>query len=263
MKRHILFLGTLLVLASCEKVIEVDLNSADPQKVIEAVLAEGQDSLLISITETSDYFNSEPQPKVSGAAVALSNSKGHRLTGTEVSPGLYLIDGITTEIGETYNLEVAFGTEVTTASSYLPPVVPIDSVYFEYFEQTTFFDEGFRPYFAFQDPPGVENYYKLELTINGKPNNGSIEVFDDEFVDGAYLNYGFFGEILDSGDVVQVELKSIDRDVYMYYSTLSEIDGSGGQPGIAPGNPVTNLIGPIKLGYFGTYSSDIKSRSFP
>ncbi len=261
MKKIFVFISAL-ALFGCEKVIDVDLNSADPKKVIEANLMAGNDSLLVRITETGDYFNFEETPNVENAIVYLITQSGQKMLAQMTAPGVYWIDSINSVTGENYTIEVTADGKFTTATSYLPPVVPLDSLYFEYFEPSGFFEGGYIPFVAFQDPPNEENYYRLIFYINGEEEK-DLNVFNDKFINGTYVEQPLFGSDLEVGDSIHVELRSIDAEVYKFYNTLNAISGGGGPPGVAPGNPTTNLKGDIQLGFFGTYSTSVAKGEFP
>ncbi len=261
--RSILLLVSVLALFSCQKVITVDLNSVDPQKVLEANLKEGADSLLIQLSETGDYFNFSSSPKVENAIVELLTEDGRRLIAQMTSPGEYWIDSIGAVAGEKYTLEVTADGKFSSAVSHLPLAVPIDSLYFKYIEPNGFFEGGIIPFISFKDPADETNYYRLVVYINGFEVN-NLDILDDKFINGTQVELDLSNDdFYVPGDSIYAELRSIDAEVYKYYNTLIAISGGGGPPGIAPGNPTTNLKGDIQLGYFGTYSSSIAKGEFP
>lgn len=253
MKRFLILTVAALLLSSCEKVIDVDLNSADPQMVFEANLAAGEDSLWISITQTADYFSNDPNPVVDGASIEFTDGDGNTMQATPMGDGLYLVDGINAQMGKTYAIKADVDGQITQAESYMPAVVPLDSISFEFFPASDFSDPFYAINMAFQEPGDATNYYQIVVRINGDVS-GDITVFDDKFNQGAYFEFQLFGYEIEQGDVVEVELQSIDAKVYKYFLTLASIISQTGPPGIAPGNPITNLKGDIQLGYFGTYS---------
>lgn len=253
MKKVLILVLAALVLSSCEKVIDVDLNSADPQLVFEANLGAGDDSLWISITKTADYFDNNPNPVVDGATIDFTDGSGNIKRAAPMGNGLYLINGINSSVGKMYSIRADVEGQITQAESYMPTTVLLDSITFEYFPANDFGDASYSINVAFQDPPDTMNYYQIVVKVNGEVE-GDITVFSDKFNQGSYLNLPLFGYEIESGDLVEVELQSIDADVYEYFVTLASIVSQTGPPGIAPGNPTTNLKGDIQLGYFGTYS---------
>ncbi|WP_417592285.1 DUF4249 domain-containing protein [Owenweeksia hongkongensis] len=253
MKRFLILSAVALILASCEKVIDVDLNSSDPQMVLEANLPAGEDSLWISISQTADYFSNDPNPVVDGADIEFTDGDGNIMQASPMGNGRYLVMGVKSMVNRTYSIKADVQGQITQAESYMPPTVLLDSITFEYFPPNDFSDASYSINVAFQDPPDTINYYQIVVRVNGQ-SEGDITVFSDKFNQGTYLNLPLFGYEIGQGDVVEVELQSIDADVYEYFVTLASIVSQTGPPGIAPGNPTTNLKGDIQLGYFGTYS---------
>lgn len=258
MKKILILLVAAISLSSCEKVIDVDLNSADPQMVFEANLGAGDDSLWFSLTQTADYFDSNPNPVVDGATIDFTDGFGITWRAKGMGNGKYLVYGMNSRVEQNYSVRVDVQGQITEAESFMPPTVLLDSITFEYFPASDFGDASYTINLAFQDPPDTANYYQVVIKANGEVK-GDMVVFSDKFNQGAYLNLPLFGYEIESGDIVEVELQSIDKDVYQYLLTLASIVSQTGPPGIAPGNPTTNLKGDIQLGYFGTYShSSIK-----
>lgn len=253
MKKVLILVIAIFVLSSCEKVIDVDLNSADPQMVLEANLPANSDSLWISITQTADYFSNDPNPVVDGANIEFTDGDGNTTLANAMGNGRYLVHGINAKVANAYSIKADVQGQITEAESYMPPTVLLDSVTFEYFPPNDFSDGTYAINLAFQDPPDTINYYQIVIRVNGQVE-GNITVFDDKFYQGAYLDIPLFGYDIEQGDLVEVELQSIDANVYEYFVTLASIVSQTGPPGIAPGNPTTNLKGDIQLGYFGTYS---------
>ncbi len=60
----------------CEDVINVDLNSSNPQVVIEGVISDEDIPYTVKISKTTDYFNPGGYDKVSNASVLVSNDNG-------------------------------------------------------------------------------------------------------------------------------------------------------------------------------------------
>ena len=112
----IALLGTLF--ASCEKVIDVDLNSADPKTVIEANLAEGEHVFQVLVYQTKDYFSDEPTVFFNNAAVTLTDDSGEYISLEPVGNGRYEAP-VNAVAGKTYTLQVTHDGETFTASSIL------------------------------------------------------------------------------------------------------------------------------------------------
>ena len=80
MKNYIkgLLILTGIVFASCEDVIDVDVNNAEPRLVIEASLdwekGTAGNAQTIKLSMSSPYFSTEEDTSVSGATVTVTNT---------------------------------------------------------------------------------------------------------------------------------------------------------------------------------------------
>ena len=93
-KLSIIFLGFLLF--SCEQVIQVDLNSSNPAIVIEANISSSPRETLVSITESTDFYNPNTYNAVSGADISVSDNQGNNFPFEEISPGKYANHNLST-----------------------------------------------------------------------------------------------------------------------------------------------------------------------
>jgi hypothetical protein len=96
-----------VLFASCEKVIEVDLNSNDPQIVVEAEI--NDDTLLpavVRLSKSLNYNQDIAYPAVSGAKVTITDNLGNSTTLTETKSGVYTSTGLIGKSGRTYNLSI-------------------------------------------------------------------------------------------------------------------------------------------------------------
>ena len=66
----------LMILSSCTEEIDIDLNSSDPQIVIEGSVSTAGESL-IKITESVNFDESNDFPKVRNAFVEISDNLGN------------------------------------------------------------------------------------------------------------------------------------------------------------------------------------------
>lgn len=258
MKRIIIFIALAVAFSSCEKVIDVELNEADPKVVMEALMVEGTFDFDVSLSYTSNFFTSTTPEPITNATVTLSDDAGTSVTIAHLASGIYRIPNFTAVSDRIYTLRASLNGEVYTASAYLPPVVPIDSLKHE--DQPFSGFGGEEPtqqvFCMFTDPGGIDNYYRLVGYKNGREYDSPFDliVFDDQVSDGRAAEVPFFTRDFVAGDTVTLELRNIDAGVYDYYYTLGEILGSGGGPGAAaPANPNTNIEGGA-IGYFGAMS---------
>lgn len=132
MKKSILYIFlvfTSVLFSSCEKVIDVDLNNAEPKLVIDAVIkwqkgTTGEEQI-IKLNLTNDFFTNEILP-ANGASVTITNSVDETFTFFEDgTTGNYICTNFNPVIGETYTLVVIYDGEIYTATNSLLATPPI------------------------------------------------------------------------------------------------------------------------------------------
>lgn len=252
MKNLIYIVGLAGILASCTKVIDIDLNNANPQIAIEANLQEGTHDFTTNISLTGNYFGGNPA-QVSGATVELFDGTNN-YTLTETTNGNYRLSAFTALPGITYTLTVTANGKTYTASSTMPNPVVLDTLTYQYQPASAFNEEGYFLFLNFQDPQEA-NFYRGIITVNAEPTKDitDLYIFDDEFTNGNYIIIPVFGEIYELNDNVAVDLYSLSEASYNYYETLSQITGNSGGGNVAPANPNSNWSNNA-LGNFNTYS---------
>jgi hypothetical protein len=252
----------ILILGSCEKVIDVDLKESGKRIVIEATLSEGEQDFSVYISKTAPYFDNSMPEAIDSAIVTLTDDTNNSFNIPHDKDGLYRAE-ITGVANRTYTLKVEIEGEEYEASSFLPEKVKLDTVYSKYEKGFGPIESGYAVYFRYSDPALVPNYYRVVHYLNGEKQNSAedMQVFNDRLTDGNSPEMPLIMKIFQPGDTVMVELVHFDAASYDYFLTLSEIIGEGGGPhgGLAaPGNPNTNWSGGI-LGYFSASASDTLS----
>lgn len=251
-KTTLAIFGLSLLLASCEDIIEVELDSIPPRMVIEGIINDQDPMVQINLSTTSDYFKPGENPPVSEAIVSITDENGITTVFKETAPGIFLTTSFLGSANTTYTLEVLKGEEYYEAVCTMPERVDIDSLSSEAAPAYMDFEENaFQISCYLQDPDGIDNYYRMKAYVIGDESSGddSKVVFNDDFVDGNLITMtwdleGFFPQ-----DTVVVELQTLDLATYDYYRTLfSILEGGLGNPN--PANPETNLSNNA-LGYFG------------
>lgn len=240
----------LLLLDSCQKVIQVNLNGTTAEYVIVGKITDEPGSCEVSITRSKDFGEDNQFPGISGATVTIENN-GVVTSLPETDQGIYSASGLLGQPGQTYLLTVHLGTATFTASSTMPQPIGPDSVYVSTGRLTN------KKYVTviYRDPAGVANYYHFIQYVNGK-KEPSIFVSDDEFTDGQTVKpqLDFNNDTNDpardikSGDSVRIDMICNDAAVYTYWSSLNDGATGTGQSA-SPANPVTNISGGA-LGYF-------------
>lgn len=244
---------------ACKKVIQVDLNSAAPQIVIEGDVTNASGPYLVTISKTVNFSASNSFPPVSGAAVQITDSNtAQTYSLPETTPGVYSTNSFQGHIAHTYILSVTAGGISYTASSTMPAAVHIDSITFVNNPDTKN-KNAIDAVVNFQDPPGLGNDYHFIETVNGNRVPG-IFVFEDRLSDGKYIRQTLYNDTstLHTGQNLKVEMDCVDKNIYNYYFSLFQVTGSNGFQSASPANPVSNLSNGA-LGYFSAHTVSFRS----
>jgi hypothetical protein len=252
MKKYItaaLILG--ITLASCEKVVNVDLNNAEPKIVIEAIV-NNSDPCKVVISRSVPFSYLSNFPAITGATVKISDNTGNAYTLAETVAGTYTNALLVGVPGRTYTLSVTAEGKNYTAVCTMPAPVNMDSLYQDSITVTkkTVFVTA-----VFTDPAGFGNSYQFVEKVNGKRNK-TIFITDDLFQDGGIIGNELLDEDLKlkTGDVVEVEMQCIDRVIYRYLRGLEDLQFNS----TVPANPDTNISNNA-LGYFSAHVSQKKT----
>ncbi len=251
MKTFKLFFITAITLftgSSCQKVIQVDLNSADPQLVVEAYVTDAPDSIWVKLTKTVNFSDKNEFPPVDNAVVIIRDSDGNSEHLSQTKPGIYRAINMQGTPGKTYNLEIDYNGEKYTASSYMNLPVEIDSVTFS----RSVFSGNLTLRIHFTDPGSTKNYYRYLREINGTKQK-DFNIISDDVRNGqsSFVTLSTGAQSLNPGDTVICHLHSIDFNTYEYYRTFNQINDTG--PTATPGNPIGNISNG-GVGFFAAYS---------
>jgi hypothetical protein len=254
------------VLTSCEKVIDINLNDAEKKYVVEGSITDQAGQCRVTITQTKNFNENNTFPVVSGAAVSITdNSTGTITQLSESSPGVYTHASLAGVTGKTYTLTVNINGELFTASSTIPQLVNIDTIYVS--NDTWFSGDAIKlANIEYNDPAGTANQYRFVRYRNGVKTK-NIFINNDDLSDGRRTATKLFvdddseEDQLVSGDVVRIDMLCIDAAVYKYWYSLEQ-SATGETTSAAPANPVTNITGGA-LGYFSAHTFQSKTMSVP
>ena len=246
----------LLLTASCQKVVTLDLKAADPRLTIEGNLADDGQPCTVRLFRSVSYTETNVFPAVSRAVVTLSDDAGGLEILAETStPGQYQGRTIMGQPGRRYTLRVEADGQSYVAASTLPAVV----VAFTGLKaQKSVIGSDIELLPEYQDPAGMRNYYFFRQYTNGVLNE-SLFLQNDEFTDGNANNRTLGGQgqgdavSLTAGDNVRVEMQNVDADVYEYFRTLNLTLQDDGLTTVSSANPKSNFSGGV-LGYFSAHS---------
>lgn len=266
MKPFIFFISALILLSSCQDEIDVDLNSASPQLVVEAVVTNEPVAHYVALTRTVNFSDANDFPPVSNALVIITDNAGLNDTLVETLPGLYLTDVWAGQPGNTYNLTIVADGKTYTSTSKMPDLVPLDSIGF--IENEFNFGGGPPAFFAvpkYIDPSVAGNWYRFKVVVNSDSSD-AIVLFDDNVNNGVINSRPIvsFGETkIENGDTAKIEMQCIDFANYTYLSALAALADQGPGGGITPANPPTNISGENVLGYFSAHTTQKMMRVAP
>lgn len=248
-----------LLLFSCdqEEIIELDLNGAPAQYVIEGSVTDEAKPFQVRISQTVEVDQPNDFPAVSGAVVIISDNSGRIDTLSETLPGVYQTSqAIPGASGRTYTLQVWVAGHYFSAHSTMPALVPFQDlrvIPLPFGGENTLV---MTP--VFTDPAGLGNNYQFVQSNNGV-RQPYIFVADDRNNDGAQISTLLLSPDLETlkGDTVSVEMRNIDRATYKYFVALDASNGNGPNASV-PANPNNHFEGAC-MGYFAAYTVQRRS----
>jgi len=229
--KYILFLLTVLLFASCEEVVDVDLDTAPSRLVVEASIdwERGTSGRLqtIKLSKTRGYYDTQI-PVVEGATVFITSNSGNTYNFEgEAGTGNYICNYFQPVIGRTYVLTIISEGQTYTATEkmYAAPLITRTA-------QTNeggFLGEDIEMRFYWDDFPDEDNYYltRIDAAVIPFPD---YDTSDDEFFQGNEMFEVFFDEDLKQGDVINIKLYGISQQYHDYMNVLLEAAGGGGGP---------------------------------
>lgn len=266
MNKNILYLFALIAitgLAACTETVILETEQVEPKVVIEGLVTNEERQHYVRVSRSAEFYSSGEFDGVENAVVTVEDDQGnvynyvHNPSDAPGGEGYYLSEDVFAgQIGRSYQLTVAIGSETYTATDVIRPVTAIDSLEVslndEEYEDPE--DEGYfyEILFYAKEPQETEDYYLFKFYRNDSlvlDTETDIYYADDELlgenIDGI-PTAGFYR----SGDRARVEMYSISRQGYIYYNDLyTLLTSDGGMFSPPPANPRTNLTNDA-LGYF-------------
>ncbi|WP_029292630.1 DUF4249 domain-containing protein [Chryseobacterium hispalense] len=221
-----------LFLISCEKVIDVDLETAEPRLVIDASIDWIKNTTgnqqKIKLSMTTAYY-SETFPAVHGANVTVSNSANTVFNFVE-NPGTgeYICNNFIPAIGETYTLTISLNGETYKATETFMSVPKIEDNIAQNNTGGIAGDEIEITYY-YQDNAAELNYY-LYSARNPHASFPDYETEDDEESQGGLTPVYYSEEDLKPGDMINLRLYGISKRYYDYFRKIINASGNDGNP---------------------------------
>lgn len=237
-------------LSSCEKVIDLNLNTTDPIVVVDAQVTNSLTiGSIVKLSYTNKVKSDNSVLPLLGAIVTIQEDNGTVYSLPEVTKGNYQNIGLVGTTGKTYHLKVVTNGITLTASSTMPIMVNLDSLVVEAFPNFGKTVKVVTPFY--NDPKGFGNNYNLVMFKNGKLIK-DIFAYDDLFIDGKKVTFPLIYSREENefkkGDIIDVVMNCVDYANYKYWFSLSQ--SSTGSPQAVPDNPISNIKGKA-IGVFG------------
>ncbi len=265
MKKTYSILYTALLgfsLTSCEKVIDLDLNTTAPVIVVDGQVTNSSTvGSIVNLSYTNKVNSDNSIVPLIGATVTIQEDNGTVYTLPEESNGVYRNAGLIGITGKTYHLKIVTNGVTLTSSSTMPTMVNLDSLVVEDFPN---FGETIKVVTPFyNDPIGLGNNYNLFLFKNGRLIKDAF-AYDDLFINGKKVTFPLIysrkADEFKKGDLIEVVMNCIDYNNYKYWFSFSQ--SSTGSPLAVPDNPISNIKGNA-IGVFGANTYQKRSIVIP
>lgn len=250
-------------LVSCEEGVELDINQIPARVVIEGQVTDVPGFQYVRVSRSGDFYKEGSTEHIANAQVIVRDDTGEEVTfvhnpiGSADSIGYYVPTGnYVGVVGRTYTLSVSLEGRTYTATDNLIRVTKIDSMQYRPNpgrERDQPSDGKLWELLIYaREPQETKDNYLIKYY-----RNDSL-VFNNETDVYVFNDYGV-GEKIDGvpsavyyapGDKARVEMYSLSRDGYLYYSDLVTIlNSDGGMFGPPPANPRSNITGGA-MGFF-------------
>ena len=256
-----LFFGICFTLLffSCEEEVVLDLEEAEHQLVVEAILSNEYHALKVSLSYSQNFYKTPEYSRTSDATVTISDTQGNTERLNINENGVFFTDSLEVVPGEKYRLNIDIDGDEISVGTFTPRDVDIKEVVFV---PSPFFGaDSLNVFVEVEDPVNEENYFRLFVRELGAQKMVEYYLVDDSFGENDVISMPVYYRNFAVGDTVLVELRHLTKDTYDFYSTLSE-NVNGSFNSIAPGNPVSNMP-PGVMGHLVSYYADYDTLIVP
>ena len=265
MRKYLLPL--LLILCACTE--KIDLQSRSDYHdylTVEATLTDRpEDPQQIILSRTISYFHTEAAPMVRGASVKVND-----VTFSEKEAGVYEApEGYACEIGREYRLRIrlAEGNEYEAEATMPEPGFRMDAIDYAFAGDKTMGLDSLWTVGVWGYEKDIDSYYLGTHAVNGFYQPMELaKVSDDKFFNHNEVagfpieplmqseilrkTYGDCYKYLEKGDVITLELWTLEKGYYDYLLSLTMNSVSIPLFTPQPANAPTNIRGEQVVGYF-------------
>ncbi|WP_218598604.1 DUF4249 family protein [Polaribacter sp. NJDZ03] len=255
----------IILFASCEKVVDIDVPSIEPKLIIDAsfeVLFSESPVVAntnVKLSLSADYFDDEI-PTVTNAIVTLTNLSTNTIipfVDTNANGSFSPINSFIPEDDTEYELTVIYNNETYKGKATKIKSTVIDNI--TQGDETFFSEDQIELKILFSDNENEENYYIFKVNKNNFVN------IDDTYFNGSNYNFSYFyeDEKMELPKEIDIKLYGVSKDYYTYFAILSSQSGeSGGGPFQSiPSSLLGNIVNTTNednfpLGYFHIAETD-------
>jgi len=235
----------LFLVTSCEDPIDVQLDDAEEQLIVDAWIDNRSTIQEIRLSKTLPYFTAEFTPGVENAEVVVRNSQGEVFNFEYTTDGIYTYDfsdgASIGNVGDSFELDINVDGKSYTSETTMNRVPVIDSLTQEFREDEIFLDDGIYCQFFARDFDGLGDTYWIKSYKNGQFLNRPFEInlaYDAGFdsggeVDGIVFIYPLRDLVNEvdqdgvpvpwaTGDEIKVEIHSISNDAFAFMEIMRD-----------------------------------------
>jgi hypothetical protein len=260
----------VVILSSCTKVVDLKLSEPESKIAVEGMISNQAGGSFVRLAYTKGYLSSDARETIVDAQVSVRDNEGKlTLFSASDQKGTYLPPaGFIGEAGKTYSLNVQYKGGHVSAQSTMSDTVSGSGVHMVKADITNpHLAAGYHLMATIKKYKAEDSYMKAEVFINGKKRMTTaddIVVFEDllfEKNDELEGSLAFWEESMEEhkkpkvGDVVKLQLISINKETFEYLRALSETPTQGGLFGKTPANVPSNITG--GLGWFQASSASL------
>lgn len=253
-----IFFGCFFLIVSCQKVIDVEVDEADENIIIDASYNANDEVVKVKVTRSVALFSGQDTEGVNGASIEIVSPDGEVYVLNELGDGEYEYTDLIPLYNESYVMKASIEGLDYEATAFLPSVIPLSFLSREFVEESLFGEEGYVVFMNIPDPGG-DNFYRATRVVNGEKLTDLSDqfLFDNSFSQGNFQIVPFFGSRYEIGDTISVRLKSYSEEAFTYFDDLFALSSDNGQSA-APANPRTNWNNGA-LGVFNAFGYDEKT----
>ena len=267
MRKCLLIPFLAILLAACTERMDLQSRSDYHEYLaVEATLTDRpEDPQRIILSRTISYFHTESQPMVRGASVKVND-----VVFDEVEAGVYEApEGFAGEVGVQYRLQIRLSEgETYEAEATMPePGFRMDAVDYAFAGDKTMGLDSLWTVGVWGYEKEIDSYYLGTHAVNGVYQPMELaKVSDDKFFNHNEVagfpiealmqseilrqQYGDCYKYLEEGDVITLELWTLEKGYYDYLLALTMNSISIPLFTPQPANVPTNIRGEHVLGYF-------------